>query len=175
MNRSEELYQGVVVIWEDIAVWYDRTSENVLYTWNRRRSIRGALYNRFHSSCSRVLYAHCSQCDYYSNVQSIQASVVHYTSCSCHVMFPLLCSYIWNYLQLQYLSMFKCINILTFLRYMCRGNKRCVTYQTSYTFQPTCCEGFASAIDAGVINRSAIDTDQLLKTQGCPVGQCTSD
>lgn len=53
--------------------------------------------------------------------------------------------------------------------YACRGTKRCVTYQTSYTFQPTCCKGFASAIDAGVVNRTTIDTDQILRTQGCPV------
>ena len=63
----------------------------------------------------------------------------------------------------------------TFLRYTCRGTKRCVTYQTSYTFGPTCCKGYASAIDAGVLNRTTIDTDQILRTQGCPIGQYTSD
>ena len=57
-------------------------------------------------------------------------------------------------------------------RYECMGNKRCVTSETTYTFQPTCCEGFASAIDAGVVNRS-VDTNQLLRTEGCPIGQYT--
>lgn len=52
--------------------------------------------------------------------------------------------------------------------YVCRGGKKCTTYETIYTFEPVCCSGYASHVSAFVASQSA-DVDQVLRDEGCVV------
>jgi hypothetical protein len=54
--------------------------------------------------------------------------------------------------------------------YVCRGGKKCTTYETIYTFEPVCCSGYASHVSAFVASQSA-DVDQVLRDEGCVVGK----
>ena len=46
----------------------------------------------------------------------------------------------------------------------------CISELTTYTYKPTCCEGYASSYDAGLVDKST-NIRKLLKSEGCPISK----